>query len=431
MSEADFDVIVVGAGCAGSVAAYVAASAGKSVLMVERGNYAGAKNMTGGRIYSHSLKEVFPDFEQEAPLERKITHERIALMDHESAMTIDFTSPELAREGADSYSVLRGPFDQWLAEKAEEAGVEAIYGIPVEELIKDESGRVIGVRAGEDEITGQVVILCEGTNSMLAERCLGNPRPKANQMAVGIKETFELPASTIEDRFLTPEGEGAAMLFVGDCTNGHVGGGFMYANKESISLGLVATISTTTEQDMPIYQMMENFKNHPMVAPMIRGAKMVEHSGHMVPEGGYNMIPRYIFDGCLLAGETAGFCMNLGYQVRGMDFAVASGRMAAEAACEAIDKGDTSAAGLASYKTKLEDSFVIKDLQTFQAWPATMEHWDRMFTEYPTMVREIFNGLFAVDGKPQQHLAKRMMPIIKKRGLFSLFKEVRKAVKAL
>lgn len=431
MSEADFDVIVVGAGCAGSVAAYVAASAGKSVLMVERGNYAGAKNMTGGRIYSHSLKEVFPDFEQEAPLERKITHERIALMDHESAMTIDFTSPELAREGADSYSVLRGPFDQWLAEKAEEAGVEAIYGIPVEELIKDESGRVIGVRAGEDEITGQVVILCEGTNSMLAERCLGNPRPKANQMAVGIKETFELPASTIEDRFLTPEGEGAAMLFVGDCTNGHVGGGFMYANKESISLGLVATISTTAEQDMPVYQMMENFKNHPMVAPMIRGAKMVEHSGHMVPEGGYNMIPRYIFDGCLLAGETAGFCMNLGYQVRGMDFAVASGRMAAEAACEAIDKGDTSAAGLASYKTKLEDSFVIKDLQTFQAWPATMEHWDRMFTEYPTMVREIFNRLFAVDGKPQQHLAKRMMPIIKKRGLFSLFKEIRKAVKAL
>lgn len=431
MSEADFDVIVVGAGCAGSVAAYVAASAGKSVLMVERGNYAGAKNMTGGRIYSHSLKEVFPDFEQEAPLERKITHERIALMDHESAMTIDFTSPELAREGADSYSVLRGPFDQWLAEKAEEAGVEAIYGIPVEELIKDESDRVIGVRAGEDEITGQVVILCEGTNSMLAERCLGNPRPKANQMAVGIKETFELPASTIEDRFLTPEGEGAAMLFVGDCTNGHVGGGFMYANKESISLGLVATISTTAEQDMPVYQMMENFKNHPMVAPMIRGAKMVEHSGHMVPEGGYNMIPRYIFDGCLLAGETAGFCMNLGYQVRGMDFAVASGRMAAEAACEAIDKGDTSAAGLASYKTKLEDSFVIKDLQTFQAWPATMEHWDRMFTEYPTMVREIFNGLFAVDGKPQQHLAKRMMPIIKKRGLFSLFKEIRKAVKAL
>ena len=433
MAETDFDAIVVGSGCAGAVAAYELAKAGKSTLVVERGNFAGAKNMTGGRIYSHSLKKVFPDFESEAPLERKITHERIALMDHESAMTIDFTSPELAEEGKDSYSVLRAPFDQWLASKAEDAGAEYICGIAVEELLKDGFGRVVGVRAGEDEITAEATIVAEGVNSLLCERSLGNPRPKPSQMAVGVKQVFELPASQIEDRFLVPEGEGAAMLFVGDCTHGNVGGGFLYTNRDSISLGLVATVSTAMDASnpYPVYQMLEDFKNHPAVAPIIRGAKVVEHSGHMVPEGGYNMIPRYIFDGCLLAGETAGFCMNLGYQVRGMDFAVASGRMAAEAACEAIDKGDTSAAGLASYKTKLEDSFVIKDLQTFQAWPATMEHWDRMFTEYPTMVREIFNGLFAVDGKPQQHLAKRMMPIIKKRGLFSLFKEIRKAVKAL
>ena len=433
MSEADFDIIVVGSGCAGAVAAYVAASAGKSVLVVERGNFAGAKNMTGGRIYAHALKQVFPNFEEEAPLERKITHERIALMDPESQMAIDFTSTELGEEGKDSYAVLRSTFDQWLAEKAEEAGAEYICGIAVEELIKDESGRVVGVRAGEDEITAQVVILAEGTNSMLAERCLGNPRPKASQMAVGIKEVFELPAEKIEDRFLLPEGEGAAMLFVGDCTHGSVGGGFLYTNKESISLGLVATISlaAAAKNEVPVYQMLEDFKNHPAVAPIIRGAKLVEHSGHMVPEGGYNMIPKYTFDGCLLAGETAGFCMNLGYQVRGMDFAVASGRMAAETACEAIDKGDTSAAGLAAYKEKLEGSFVIQDLCTFAKWPHVMEEWDSMFTDYPVMVREIFNSMFSVDGVPQKPLMKRMMPIIKKRGMFKLGGEVMKAVKAL
>ena len=194
--------------------------------MVERGNYAGAKNMTGGRIYSHSLKEVFPDFESEAPLERKITHERIAMLNSDSEMTIDFTSPVLAEEGKDSYSVLRGPFDQWLAEKAEGAGAEYICGIAVEELLKDESGKVVGIRAGEDEITSQVVIVAEGTNTLLSERCLGNARPAPCQMAVGIKEVFELPAGVIEDRFLLPEGEGAAMLFVGDCTHGKVGGGF-------------------------------------------------------------------------------------------------------------------------------------------------------------------------------------------------------------
>ena len=421
VAEADFDIIVVGSGCAGGVAAYVAASAGKSVLVVERGNFAGAKNMTGGRIYSHSLKQVFPDFESEAPVERKITHERIALMDPSSQMAVDFTSAELGEEGKDSYSVLRGPFDQWLAEKAEEAGAEYICGIAVEELIKDGSGRVTGVRAGDDEITAEVVILAEGTNSMLSERCLGNARPKADQMAVGIKEVF-------------PEGEGAAMLFVGDCTKGSVGGGFLYTNKESISLGLVATISLAADgsrNEVPVYQMLEDFKSHPAVAPIIRGAEMVEHSGHMVPEGGYGMIPRYVFDGCLIAGETAGLCMNMGYQVRGMDFAVASGRMAAEAAVAAIDAGDTSAAGLASYKDAMEGSFVIQDLRTFSKWPHVMEGWGSMFTDYPAMVKEVFNAMFSVDGAPQRPLMKRMGPIIKKRGALKLGREVMKAVKAL
>lgn len=433
MSEADFDIIVVGSGCAGSVAAYVAAKEGKSVLVIERGNYAGAKNMTGGRIYSHSLKDVFPNFEEEAPLERKISHERIALMSSDSSMTVDFTSQELLEECKDSYSVLRGDFDQWLASKAEDAGAEYICGIAVEELIKDDSGRVIGVKAGDDEITSQVVILCEGANPILSERCLGNPRPEAHQMAVGIKQVYELTSEKIEDRFLLPEGEGAAMLFVGDCTHGNVGGGFMYTNKTSISIGLVATISTAADEcnAYPVYQMMEDFLKHPAIAPMIKGAKMVEHSGHMIPEGGYNMIPKYIFDGCVIAGETAGLCMNMGYQVRGMDFAVASGKMAALAAVQAIDSGDVSEAGLISYKSSMDDSFVIKDLQTFHKWPHVMEEWSSMFTDYPVMVKEVFNSMFCVDGKPQARLQKRLMPIIKKRGIFKLAMEIKKAMGSL
>ena len=430
---ADFDAIVVGSGCAGAVAAYELARAGKSVLVVERGNFAGAKNMTGGRIYSHSLKKVFPDFEREAPLERKITHERMAFMDPASQMAIDFTSPELAEEAKDSYSVLRAPFDQWLASKAEDAGAEYICGIAVEELLKDEDGKVVGVRAGEDEITAEVTIVAEGVNSLLCERSLGNPRPKASQMAVGVKQVFELPASQIEDRFLVPEGEGAAMLFVGDCTHGNVGGGFLYTNKDSISLGLVATISLAADgsNEVPVYQMLEDFKNHPAVAPVIRGAKLVEHSGHMVPEGGYDMVPQYVFDGCLVAGESAGLCMNMGYQVRGMDFAVASGQMAGLAAAKALDAGDTSAAGLASYRTAMESSFVIRDLATFRKWPHTMEGWSSMFDDYPVMMKEIFNALFSVDGEPQKPLMKRMMPIVRKRGLLKLAGEVRKAVKSL
>ena len=117
--------------------------------------------------------------------------------------------------------------------------------------------------------------------------------------------------------------------------------------------------------------------------------------------------------------------------VRGMDLAVASGQFAAEAACDAIDAEDVSEAGLASYKQKMDNSFVIKDLATFSKWPSTMEHWDRMFTDYPKMVSEIFNAMFVVDGEPALPLKKRMMPIVKQRGLFKLASEVRGALKAL
>ena len=221
VSMSDFNAIVVGAGCAGSVAAYELAKAGKSVLLVERGNYAGAKNMTGGRIYSHALKEVFPNFEDEAPLERRVTHERISLMSPDANFTIDFSSNQMLEEGKDSYTVLRGPFDQWLASKAEDEGVEPLYGFAVEELLKSESGRIVGISAGGDEITADVVILCDGVNSLLAHQAVGANRPPANAVAVGVKQIIELPAGKITDRILAgSDDEGAAWLFAGDVSKG-------------------------------------------------------------------------------------------------------------------------------------------------------------------------------------------------------------------
>lgn len=437
MEERDFDIIVVGSGIAGAAAAYVAAKRGKSVLVVERGESCGSKNMTGGRMYAHALRDMldaYADGEVDwgsIPFERKIAHERISLLDVSCATTIDFSSENLLKEGNDSYSILRATFDPWMAQLAEDAGAEYINGIPVEELIRDESGAVTGVRAGEDVITSHVVIDAEGCNSMLAERCLGITRPRPEQMAVSVKEVFELPPSTISDRFLCAENEGAAMLFVGDCTHGVVGGGFLYTNKDSISLGLVSTISSLEDSDTTIYQALDDFKRHPAVAPVIRGSRLVEHSGHMIPEGGFDMVPKRTFDGCLLVGDAAMLCMNLGYQVRGLDFALASGRYAAEAACDAIDAQDVSATGLGAYEAKIEGSFVLKDLETFREWPKTMASWDGMFKKYPKLAGDVLDCLFVVDGTPQVHLKKRAMPILKEYGLFKLLKEVRGALKAL
>ena len=114
-----------------------------------------------------------------------------------------------------------------------------------------------------------------------------------------------------------------------------------------------------------------------------------------------------------------------------MDFAVASGRMAAEAAVEAIDKDDVSSAGLAAYRERMEDSFVIQDLRTISSWPRTMEHWGGLFKDYPAMAKEIFNVLFSVDGRPQARLVKRITPLVREYGAFRLAREMRGALKSL
>lgn len=432
MEERDFDAIVVGSGCAGPIAAYELAKAGKSVLVVERGEYAGAKNMTGGRIYTHSLRKVFDaKILATAPFERRVVREQIALMAPDTTFTVDFESGKMKDPASESYTVLRSPFDQWLAEQAEEAGAEYIYGIPVELVIK-EGNRVIGIRAGEDEITAHVVILCDGVNSLLTEEAVGYKRPAPNQIAVGIKQTFALPASVITDRCLTnSDDEGAAMLIAGDATKGNFGGGFMYANKDSISLGLVASIEDVSKSRYPIYQMMEDLKAHPGIAALIRGGQLVEHSGHMVPEGGLNIMPPLVGDGVLIAGEAAMMCINFGYAVRGMDYAVASGQIAGQSAVQALDNEDTSEVGLGCYAEALEQSFVMKDLRSFANTPQFLEHFDRMFIGYPEMVGAIMEEMLIIDGAPAKHVKNMVLPKVKELGYMNIFKDLRGAMKAL
>lgn len=427
---ADFDVIVVGAGCAGSVAACVLAREGKSVLMIERGTDAGAKNMTGGRIYTHSLRPLFPDFEAEAPLERKITSESISLITNDDNTTVGFTSSDLGQAANSSYSVLRAPFDCWLASKAEEAGAECIYGITVEDLLW-ENGRIAGVCAGEDRISAEITILADGANSLLTEKAKLASRPAPSQLAVGVKEIIELSEQTIDDRFRSNPGEGAAWLFAGAATYGHVGGGFLYTNRESVSIGLVATLSDLCTSSIPIYQMMEDFKHHPAVAPLLKGGKLVEYSGHLIPEGGYDMVPSLSGDGCLVAGDAAMLCINLGYQVRGMDYAVASGAIAAQVAKEALNAGDVSAAKLAAYRSRLEDSFILKDLKAYRKFPHFMEGTKRIFEGYPEMAADMMKSLFVVDGSAVQPVRKKLIMPVKKMGTLSVLQDIRKGVRAL
>ncbi|MCL2736770.1 MAG: FAD-dependent oxidoreductase [Propionibacteriaceae bacterium] len=427
---ADFDAIVIGSGCAGPVAAHELAARGKSVLVVERGNYCGAKNVSGGRLYTHALADVFPDFLEDAPLERRVVRERISMLAPESGVMVEFTDEQMRRPGVESYTVLRAKFDPWLASKAEAAGAEYINGIPVEKLLKT-GDRVTGVKAGDDEITAEVVLLCDGVNSLLAEQAVGAPRPARSSVAVGVKQVIELPERVISDRVACADGEGAAWLFMGDPTHGRVGGGFLYTNKESISIGIVATVADMVDSDVAIPQMLEDFKNHPAVAPVIAGGTVVEHSGHLVAEGGYDAMPALVGDGVMLAGESAMMCLNAGYTVRGMDLAIAAGMHAGRSAADALDAGDTSAAGLAGYVKALDGSFVMNDLRTLRHFPDFMEHTPRMFGTYPDMAAQMMRKVFLVDGSGMKPMRKVMWPMIKKVGLLNLARDARKGMKAV
>jgi electron transfer flavoprotein-quinone oxidoreductase len=429
MSEEKFDAIIVGGGLAGSTAAYVLAQQGLNVLLIERGNYGGSKNMTGGRLYSHSLEKIIPNFATEAPVERRVVKECISMMTEYDAVTMNYRSPRLAETGSDSYVVLRGKFDRWLFDKAEEAGAIAAAGIKVDELIV-ENGRVNGVVCGGDEMKAEVVILADGVNSLLAEKAGLRKRVQPSQVSVGVKETYELPAQVIEDRFGLTGDEGAACLFAGYPSNGLVGGGFLYTNKDSISIGLVLGIDHMADSKKTAEEMISDFTSHPAVAPLIKDGKLVERSGHVVPEAGLSMIPNVYGNGYLICGDSAGFCLNIGYMVRGMDLAITSGELAAKAVLAAKEKGDFSAATLKSYKEMLDKSYLMNDLAVYKDFPKFIET-PRIYNQYPDMLADLMADMFVVNGKPAVPLRKKAMKHIKRIGLMNLIKDGWKGMKSV
>ncbi|NDO83657.1 FAD-dependent oxidoreductase [Citrobacter sp. NCU1] len=429
MSDEKFDAIVVGAGVAGTVAAYVMAKAGLDVLVIERGNSAGSKNMTGGRLYAHSIENIMPGFAMQAPIERKVTREKISFMTGESAVTLDYhcEHPEIPTQA--SYTVLRSRLDPWLMEQAEQAGAQFIPGVRVDALIR-EGNQVTGVQAGDDILEANVVILADGVNSMLG-RSLGLvPASSAHHYAVGVKELIGLSPAQIEDRFNLSDDEGAAWLFAGSPSNGLMGGGFLYTNRDSISLGLVCGLGDIAHAQKSVPQMLEDFKQHPTIRPLIQGGKLLEYSAHMVPEGGLSMVPQLVDNGVMIVGDAAGFCLNLGYTVRGMDLAIASAEAAAKTAITAKAQQDFSVRTLSAYKNALEQSCVMRDMQHFRKIPALMEN-PRLFTQYPRMIADIMSDMFTIDGTPNQPIRKMILSHAKQIGLINLLKDGIKGATAL
>jgi electron transfer flavoprotein-quinone oxidoreductase len=401
------ECIVVGGGLAGLSAAYGLASAGVEVMVLERGDYSGAKNVTGGRLYVKPIRRFYPELWHEAPFERPVARELVTMMGEGAHTTIEIAADRFTGEQPQSYTVLRAKLDQWLAEKVTEKGAMVVPNMKVDELLRKD-GRIIGIRAGGDEIGAQVVIVAEGVLRLLSSEAGLTAEPQAKHHALGYKEVIELPSGVIEDRWRLNPGEGAAQLFMGACTKGMMGGAFLYTNKESISLGMVVGMQAlrTRRDGAESWQLLDAFKELPQIQPLVAGGTVAEYSAHIIPEGGISQVPKLAGDGYLVAGDAAGLSLNALVTVRGMDFAIASGYYAAKAVKKARAAGDFTAAGLAGYEASLRDSFVLKDLETARAIPGFMEN-PRLFTHYPRAVSRLLESVYTVDDQPQTGLFKK------------------------
>jgi electron transfer flavoprotein-quinone oxidoreductase len=398
-----FDAVVVGAGPAGSAAALALAREKFSVLLVERGRAVGGKNMFGGRVYAWPLFDLLPEWEKDCPVERFVTKESLVFLSGEASLAIQFESPRASTDRASSFTALRPRFDEWLAKKAEAAGAMMITGIKVDDLLM-EGGRVRGVVAGPDRIPADVVVIAEGAMGPLARKAGLLPDLRPESVSVGVKETVELPAATIQERFNVEEKEGAAVVYAGEASMGLRGGGFLYTNKASLSLGLVVSSEDLARKKVEVQAVMEKFRLHPSVQRLIKGGKVSEYSAHLVPELGLGMKSRYIGDGVLLVGDAAGFLINHGYTFRGVDLAIASGIAAARAAVDARARGDFSAAGLASYERHLRTLNVLTDLETFRSTGGYLKN-ERLFTLYPKLLLGIAEKVYTVDGSRKERIS--------------------------
>ena len=368
------DVIVVGAGPAGVACAITLARSGKEVVLIERGLFAGSKNVFGGAIYTQPTKEIFPDFETTAPVERRTVQHNFAILGEVDSTTISYRKNDNS-----SCSVIRGKFDRWAANEAKKAGVYLVEETVVRELIK-EKNKIIGVKTELEKFYSDIVILADGVNSLLAKQIGLRKDINTKDIALSVKEVIKLDKDVINQRFNVKDSEGVITEIFGGSMLGLLGLGFMYTNKDSVTLGLGITLNELVDSKISPYEYLEQLKQHPSIAPLIEGGTLKEYSAHLIPEGGYKKIPKLVDNGVMVVGDAGMLVNNLHWE--GTNLAMISGKLAAETAIEALNNNDFSKKMLSLYENKLKESFVLKDMKTYKDLMDTMHSRKMAFLSY-------------------------------------------------
>jgi electron transfer flavoprotein-quinone oxidoreductase len=412
------DAVVVGAGPAGSSAALALARAGRSVVLLERGTFPGSKNVYGGVVYGRVLDDVLPRWWERVPVQRWVVRRSTMIMTPTQALSVDLRTEAWGQAPYNGMTTYRADFDSWLAGEAQAAGARLVTSTVATGLRRDSNGMVTGVRTDrpDGDLPAKVVIACDGVNSFLAKEAGLLPPADAAHHTLGVKEVLALPAQVIEERFGLGPHEGLDVEVIG-CTRGIPGGGFLYTNHDTVSVGVVVSVTGLARSGVRPEELIADFKAHPAIAPWLKGATLKEYAAHLIPEGGYDAMPELATDGLLVAGDAAGMTLAAGIWLEGVNYAIGSGLAAGRAAAAAITSGDVSRTGLATYRRALNANFVLQDHRRLRGAPHLILS-DRMQQQYTHLMCDLAEQVFTVNNPdPKPGIIHLLRHTVKARGV--------------
>ena len=411
--EMPADVVIVGGGPAGMACALRLSQlmddhnarhpetqlSKENIYVLEKAREAGQHCLSGALLDPRSMKELLPGFESEAPLDAEVHKEGVYFLTKDKHYKLPITPPPMKDHG--NYVISINKFVKWLASKVEEAGITIFTGFAGSELLYD-GDRVIGVRTDDKgvdkqnqpksnfepgyDVKAKVVVLAEGSRGSLTKQLIGkfdlmkdrNPQT----YGVGVKELWEVPSGRIQ--------AGEVIYTMGyPLTTKEYGGAWIYGSRDNVvSLGFVTGLDYQDPRLDPQH-VLQTFKQHPFIAGLLKGGKMIRYGAKSLPYGGWWSLPPLGGDGWMVVGDSAGFLNS--QRLKGIHLAIKSGMLAAETAFEALVKSDTSSATLGKLTRRVETSWIKDEL-----WPVRNFHQGfekgMVAGMFNTALQEIFDG---------------------------------------